>query len=192
MVETEVIRMKLRNTLILLVIVIALFLFIYISEIRNPESPTEKSRTVGKMLQMEKENVSKIELVYADSKHEKIVCFKDDSEQWQIEQPLKVKADQKTIERLISKAMNKNIQRTINNPGSLTEYGLDAPQVTATFSLRDGTFRILLLGDPIPTGNYVYVKQDSVPDISLAPASIVDDLTKSVSDLRDLGSSSSK
>jgi len=177
--------MKFRNTLVFFGVVIVLFVLVYIFEIRKPGESTGEGANVGKMLLVEKEDVNKVELVYADPSYEKVVCSKDANGQWQIEQPLRAKADQKRMDRLVSDAMSKNIHSTLKELGSLAEYGLDSPRVTATFHLRDGTSRTLLLGDTVPTGNYAYIKKESASDISLVPASIVDDLTKFVSDLRD-------
>lgn len=177
--------MKLRNTLILFGVVAVLFALVYVFEIRKPEESTGKSRNLGKMLLLEKGSVAKVELAYSDANYEKILCSRDESGQWQIEEPLKAKADQEEMDRLITKVITKNVQSTLKNPGTLAEYGLEDPRVTATFHLSDGTFRILMLGDTAPIENYVYIKQKSTPDISLVPASIVDDLTKFVSDLRD-------
>ncbi len=177
--------MKFRSTLILLIIVLVLLAFVYIFEIRKPKESTRESDNLGRLLSLAKEDVSKVELAYNDPSYEGIVCFKDDAGVWQIEQPLRAKADQKLMERLISGAMDKYIQRTLKETEDLSEYGLDNPRVTATFYLQDGTFRTIMLGDTVPTGNYVYIKQKAVPDISLIPASIADDLTKFPSDLRD-------
>ncbi len=177
--------MKFRSTLILLIIVLVLLAFVYIFEIRKPKESTRESDNLGRLLSLAKEDVSKVELAYNDPSYEGIVCFKDDAGVWQIERPLRAKADQKLMERLISGAMDKYIQRTLKETEDLSEYGLDNPRVTATFYLQDGTFRTIMLGDTVPTGNYVYIKQKAVPDISLIPASIADDLTKFPSDLRD-------
>ena len=160
--------MKFRNTLILLGVVVILFVLVYVFEIRKSEESTGRSENLGKMLLVEKEDVNKVELIYADPNYEKIVCSKDDKGQWQIEQPLKAKADQKRMDRLISDAISKNIHNTLKEPGSLAEYGLDSPRVTATFHPGDDTSRTLMLGDTVPTGNYAYIKQKSASDISSA------------------------
>jgi hypothetical protein len=178
-------NMRFRNTLILFGVVVILFVLVYAFEIRKPGESTEKSKNLGEMLLVKKENVNKVELIYADPNYEKLVCFKDDNGEWQIEQPLKAKADQNIMDRLISNAMSKNIHSTLKDPGEPTEYGLGNPRVTATFHLLDGISRTLMLGDTVPTGNYAYFKQKGISDISLVPASMVDDLTKFVSDLRD-------
>lgn len=177
--------MKYRNTLILFAVVIILFVFVYVFEIRKPEQTEEKNRNLGKLLLLDSEYINKIELRYADPNYERIVCSRGEAnERWQIDQPLQVKADQLAIGKLLAGAMEKNIHNTLKEPGNLSEYGLDNPRVTAIFSTKNGVSRILTLGNTVPTGNYAYIKQDSVPDIYLAPASIVDDLTKFVSDLR--------
>lgn len=177
--------MKLRNTLILFVIAAALFTFVYVFEIRKPEDANGKSKNLGKRLLLEREEIDKIELAYADPDYERIVCSIDNSGSWQIEQPLRANADQKIMDRLVSGALGKSIHETLKDPVALSEYGLDNARVSATFFLKDGVSRTLLLGNTVPTGNYVYIKEKSIPDISLVPASIVDDLTKFVSDLRD-------
>ena len=137
------------------------------------------------MLLMEESNVGKVELIYSDSNYETIVCSKDGDGKWHIEQPLRAKADQKVMDRLVSGSLSKRVQSTLEEPGSMDEYGLKNPRVTARFYLRNDTSRTLILGHTVPTGNYVYVNQKSHPDVSLVPASIADDLTKFVSDLRD-------
>lgn len=177
--------MKFKSTLILLIIVLVLFAFVYFFEIRKPKESTGEDKSLGKLLSLVKEDVSKVELAYSNPNYEKILCSKDDAGGWQIEQPLKAKADQKLMDRLISDTVGKNVQQTLKEAGDISEYGLDNPRVTATFYLQDGTSRTIMLGDTVPTGNYTYIKQKSIPDISLVPASIADDLTKFVSDLRD-------
>ena len=176
--------MKFRNTLILFGVVILLFGFVYIFEIRRPEESTGKSKNLGKMLLMRKGDIDRLELTYTDPEYENIAFFNDANGQWQIERPLRANADQKIMDRLLSNTVSKNILDTLKDPLDLAEYGLDNPRVIATFHLKDGTFRTLLLGNTVPTGNYVYTKQESSPDISLVPASIVGDLTKKPLDFR--------
>ncbi len=177
--------MKFKSTLILLIIVVVLFAFVYIFEIRKPKESTGEDKNLGKLLSLAKEDVNKVELAYSDPNYERIVCSKDDAGEWQIEQPLKAKADQKLMDRLISDTVGKYVHETLKEAEDISEYGLDNPRVTATFYLQDGASRTIMLGDTVPTGNYVYIKQKAVPDISLVPASIADDLTKFPSDLRD-------
>jgi len=177
--------MKFRNTLILLCVVLALAIFVYIFEIRGPEDTDGKSKNLGEALSLEIGNINKIELAYDDPNYEKIVCSANSDRQWRIEQPLKALADQKAVDRLIIDAISKNIHTSFKDTADLSEYGLEIPRVAVTFSLKDGTSRTLMLGNTVPTGNRVYVKEKNSPDISLVPANIVDNLTKFVSDLRD-------
>jgi hypothetical protein len=177
--------MKFRNTLILLIVVLILFAFVYVFEIREPKESNGKSENLGKILIMEKQDVNKVELSYSDPNYESIVSSKDESGQWQIEKPINAKVDQKIMDKLISDALSKIVHRTLENPGELSEYGLDKPRVTAAFHPQSGASKTINMGNTVPTGNYVYVKQSAESDIYLVPASIVDDMTKFVSDLRD-------
>lgn len=176
--------MKLRNTLILFGVVVILLVFVYVFEIRNPKEPTGKSRKLGEILSLGDGDISKVELAYADSEYEKIICSRDGDGQWQIEQPMNVKADQKVMGRLLAGTLGKNIHDTLKDPGGLAEYGLDNPRITATFHLKDGASATLFVGDTVPTGSYVYVKQKSIPDISLVPASIADELKKTLDEIK--------
>ena len=177
--------MKLRNTLILFGVVLVAFLLVYIFEIRNPGDSADKSKNLGELLLLKVKDINRLELLYADPDYERIVCVKDSGGEWQIEQPLRARADQKIMDRLISGAMGKSVHRTLKDPGALADYGLENPRVTAIFHPGTGASKTLMLGDTVPVGNYVYVKQKSIPDISVVPANIVDELTKFVSDLRD-------
>ena len=176
--------MKFRNTLILFGVVILLFGFVYIFEIRGPKEPSGKSKNLGEMLLMRRGDIDRLELTYTDPEYENIAFFNDPDGQWQIERPLRANADQKVMDRLLSNTLSKNIHDTLKNPLNLAEYGLDNPRVVAKFQLKDGTSRTLLLGNTVPTGNYVYIKQESAPGIYLVPAGIVGDLTKKPLDFR--------
>ena len=177
--------MKFRNTLFLLVVVLVLLLGVYLLEIRKPGESSGKSKNVGETLAIETSDINRIELSYAAPDYQRIVCSRDDNGVWWLQQPVVAEADQHEVKRLISSSMSKIVKITVKSSEDLAGYGLDNPRVTAVFGLKDGTSRALMLGATVPTGNYAYVKIKGKPEIYLIPASIVDDLTKFVSDLRD-------
>jgi len=177
--------MKLRNTLILLGVVLGLLAFVYMLEIRESDGPSGKGKKLGERLLLEKEDIYRLELTYADPEYERIVCSRGKWGQWHMEQPLVVRVDQKIMDKMLFSAVNRSIQSTLKEPAELTEYGLDNPRVVAVFHLKDGVSRTLLLGDTVPTGSYVYIKQKSTSDIHLVSASIVGNLTREPLHFRD-------
>jgi len=176
---------KLRNTLIMFGVVVVLFALVYALEIQRPHKDSQKSKNLGKILQMEVENVNKVELIYTVPENKNIVFSRDKKGQWQVDQPPKAKIDQKVMSDLVSDVVKISIYKAVENPGTLADYGLSKPHITAIFHLRDGTHRKLMVGNEVPIGSYVYLKEESSPDILMVPASIRDDLTKPASSLRD-------
>lgn len=177
--------MKLRGTLILFGIALVLFIFVYAFELRKPGGTDENGKNLGKKLMIQQDSVSKIELSYANSEYETIISSKDASGNWQIEKPISARADKKEIDKIISSVIGKSIQSTLKEQVAVAEYGLDNPRVTATFYLKDGDSKTLLLGNTVPTGNYAYAQQKSESEIIIVPASLADDLTRFVADIRD-------
>lgn len=168
--------MKLRNTLILFGIALLLFAFVYAYEIRKPKEDTDKS--LGRVLQMREGDVTKIKVAYSEPNSPVVICSKDSKGEWRVEQPPDMKVDQKTIQNLISGTTSKYIYNTIKEPGDLSEYGLDNPRVTAMFYLKDGTHRKIMIGDEVPIGNYVYLKDEFTPDIYMVPEIVADNFIK--------------
>jgi len=168
--------MKLRNTLILLFIVLILFVFVYFTELRKPGEISGKSKELGRILEIEKNNVIKIELAFADTGS--TIYSMGSNGQWQMEKPEKAKADGLVVDNIISRIIGKNVQSILKDQTNTVEYGLDKPRVTAIFHLKDGSDKVLLLGNPVPTGNYIYLQERSKSDIFLVPANIIDELIK--------------
>ncbi|MBM3212182.1 DUF4340 domain-containing protein, partial [Candidatus Poribacteria bacterium] len=88
------------------------------------------------------------------------------------------KADGLVVDNIISRIIGKNVQSILKDQTNTVEYGLDKPRVTAIFHLKDGSDKVLLLGNPVPTGNYIYLQERSKSDIFLVPANIIDELIK--------------
>lgn len=177
--------MKLKSTLLLLGIALGLFIFVYTVEFKKPKDSETQSKNLGKKMMIQHDRIVKISLDYADAEYENIICSKDADGNWQIEKPINAKADQKEMDRIIYSVIGKNIQRILKDQESVIEYGLDNPKITAIFHLEDGEAKTLLVGNMVPTGNYVYIQQESKSEILLVPASIADDLTKKIDELQE-------
>jgi hypothetical protein len=171
-------KMKQKTTFILLGIVIVLFAFIYAFELRKPDDNTKNSKKLEIILKIPPDSINKLEIAYTTPQTANLTLIKDNKGSWQSQPPSK---DTKTISESISKALGRSILNTVKEPGNLNDYGLAKPRITLTFHLQDGTSKKIMLGNEIPTGNYIYLKDESLPDIYIVIASIVEDFTKLIS-----------
>ena len=170
--------MKVKTTLILLGVFVVLFAIVYVFEIRKPEDGNKKSKKVDDVLSIPEADINKIEIIYVTPKIATLTAAKNDKGLWQSQTP-NIKSD--LIQKAISEALSKYVFDTVKDMGGLAEYGLDNPRVAVTFYFKDGTKKKIMLGNEVPIGNYVYVKDESKPDIYMIPASILEDFTKLIS-----------
>ncbi len=173
--------MRIRTTLILFIIVILLLAFVYIFEIRKPKEDPTISKRLDKILNIKEEDINKLEISYAKFP-DIIISSKDKDGKWKLDQPSNIKLDSNNISELVSKTLNRKIYDRLEEIGSLDEYGLKNPDVSVKFELKDGKSKKLMIGNEVPVGNYVYIKEETSPEIYTIPASIADDFTKLVSE----------
>jgi len=105
---------------------------------------------------------------------------------WAIVAPAEIASDTSEIESFINEIPN--LQSTPvegDTPLAASEYGLDAPQKTFRFKLRDGQTVALLLGNQNITGTSKYGKLDSSPNVFLIETASATVLDKTLFNLRD-------
>jgi hypothetical protein len=168
---------KFKTTLILFGIAIVLFAFVYAFELRKPKDE-KKSKNIETVLNISKDKLNRIEITYTTPKNFILNLIKNDKDQWQSQSILEPKPTPKAIHDTIASSLGKSIFDTVKEPGGLNEYGLFKPRVIVMFYFKDGTHRKIMLGSEVPIGNYVYIKEESTPDIYMVPASIVEDFIK--------------
>lgn len=173
--------MRIRTTLILFVIVILLFVFVYFFEIRNPKEDPNINKRLDRILGIKEEDIENLEISYAKFPGTIIKCSKDKDNTWKSEQT-STKLESKDISELISKTLDRKIYDKVKEIGNLDEYGLENPNVSIKFYLKDNTKKNLIIGNEVPVGNYVYIKEESSPEIYTIPASIANDFTRLVSE----------
>ena len=71
------------------------------------------------------------------------------------------------------------------NPTNLKDYGLEYPSVTAEAELKDGSKKIVYLGNLTPDNNTYYLMMKDDPKLYAVPASYVENLRYKLSDVRD-------
>jgi hypothetical protein len=164
----------------MVVVLLVLGVYAYFVEFAKEKAEAENK----KLFAFDKETVTEVLLTYPDrSLHLK----RDADGQWQITQPLQVKADESTVDNLINAIVDTEIKRTLDEPQQdLSLYGLNAPVVKLQITLKDGkTLPILSIGKDTPVGFSVYVQKENDSKILLAPQSFRIGMQKEVRDVRD-------
>jgi len=124
-----------------------------------------------KVAAFEKDDVDKIELLYADSS---IVCVKDTADNWSITAPEARKGENWKIQGILTDIANLKAEVFVAETGAeLAQYGLDDPRITARLWMGEEVLVEFWVGDSkdeqvyVKTGDTVYlVKDDIVEDLS--------------------------
>ena len=178
--------MKFRTTLALLIVALGIGSYIWFFEKKTMS--TDEQEEKGKLVfHLKADDVDKIEIV---KEKQSIVCVKDKGGDWQIEQPLKYKADKSPLRsitsRLESLSSVRIIRRAELDEKKLEEFGLAKPRLAVRFT-ASGRGGGLSIGSDTAIGNNVYAKIIGGEDVFVVDKNIHQVLDKEVKDLRDRG-----
>ena len=105
---------------------------------------------------------------------------------WEIIAPAEIAPDHSEINSFVGEIPNlESVPVEGDAPLEPSEYGLDSPQKTFRFKLRDGQTVALSVGDENITGSSKYGKLDSSPSVFLLETADAAVLDKTLLDLRD-------
>ncbi len=175
--------MNYRTTLIIILLLIALAAsyFLFFDELveENNNKPS-----ISENYKLPREDITKLQLSYADKAYQSITIFKDDKGMWQITSPFIANADLSKVNTVLDDFLNKQIRQTLE-VSEYDQYGLDTPAITVQLWKHDDsnpkTFFIGKKGV-----NYsVYIKEQSEQHIFIIESSALDDLAISTTDVRD-------
>ena len=109
-------------------------------------------------------------------------------DQWQMKQPLNVRANYSTISSILDELEFAERNRVITGKEltGLTpkDFGLENPRARLTLQNKKGSM-ILLIGSETPTKDAVYAQLQGKKDVLVAPKSIYERVDRTLDDLRD-------
>lgn len=109
-------------------------------------------------------------------------------DQWQIKQPLDVRANYSTVSSILDELEFAERNRVISDKelAGLTpkDFGLENPRVRLTLQNKKGNI-VLLIGNETPTKDAVYAQLQGKKDVLVAPKSIYERVDRTLDDLRD-------
>jgi hypothetical protein len=117
-----------------------------------------------------------------------VFVLEKSGDQWQIKQPLNVRANSSTISSILDELEFAERSRTITEKelkgANLDEFGLEKPRARATLRAKKGTVG-LLVGNETPTKDALYVQVQGKRTVLVVPKSVYDRLNRTLDDLRD-------
>lgn len=127
-------------------------------------------------------DVDKFELNFSD---QKIVCSKDTSGTWMVEQPEPRKAKSWKVSTITRKASQLEVVKFVDDhPNSLSPYGLETPQVSAAFYKGEELVLDVSLGKQVDDN--VYAKTADSESVYLVEKEVLEDWTPEFDDISEV------
>lgn len=131
-------------------------------------------------------DISSITLAHPADPNTPAIHLQKSGDTWNIVQPIETQADQPTVDGIADQLAGAFVSQT--EPGSADRrkvYGLDPPQVSLEFQLRNGSKHTILIGTKDFSSDSAYTIIDGAQNVSLLPDFLATSAGKSVEDLRD-------
>jgi hypothetical protein len=170
-----------RSLLILLIVALGLGAYIYFVESERDPAGTVTRESV---FDVEREDITALTVRAAGADDATALERTDDG--WTITAPAQARADQMTVDAILSAITAMQIERVIEeNPTDLAQYGLEPAEVEVTFTTAGGASHTLAVGNATPTGSGMYARTGDTPRLLLVPSYHKASINKTTFDLRD-------
>jgi hypothetical protein len=171
----------LKSTLALIVILIGVGAYIYFVASKADDNPDAKTEKVFAGLATDK-----IDQLTVKSESGDTTTVKKTDNAWQVTAPVTTKGSDSDVTAVTGALGGLDVTRVIDeNPASLKDFGLDAPQIQIDYKTSDGKSGKLLVGAKNATGASLYAKRNDDKRVFLIPQYQETSLNKSTFDLRD-------
>ena len=147
------------------------------------DSGDKISRDKIKIYKIEKDDIKSFELIN-NLKTETVSCERSGASDWGMLKPRAYEIEKSEVEAVVTNLASLSLDRKIEKPGALKDYGLEKPAYAAVFVLKNGKKHTLFIGDKNPTGTFYYLKDKDINDIFLGYSFSLEPLLKGVKDLR--------
>lgn len=174
--------MKFKGTAWMMVAFLILGVYYFFVDLPAEKKKAREKEIAGKVVPFKAESVKEFSLV---KKGQTITLQRNNSNAWDLSQPLKAAGDNPAAETFLSEIENLEKSRVVeNNARNFEQYGLETPSIKIRLQFKEGGEETLLLGDNSPVGGNIYLKLESSPAVLLAAASKTS-FDKSVYEFRD-------
>lgn len=176
--------MRLKTTIVLLGIVAALALFVQFYE-KNKLTTDEWQLQAKKVFPgYESSRVKRIEIKREDGL---FIFEKLEQDDWALRKPLELKADLAEVTSILTELEFLKKIGTVEVGGKapgLASYGLEKPKIVASYWTGPDDKHTFFVGEKRAGGNEVYIRLEGSEEIYLVSGTLLERLTKSLSELR--------
>ena len=117
---------------------------------------------------------------------ERTLLRKGDDGKWQIVEPQPLRADQDTVNSMVSTLSSLSADKLVEEKAAdLSPYGLNKPGLTVKVARKDGKTSDVAIGDEVLTGSGSYAKVAGDPRVFTIASFTKTSLEKTANDLRD-------
>jgi hypothetical protein len=176
-----------KTTLIVLLLAVALGGYVYYSEFRNvkekPAADAPKPLYTFSIDDITSINVTR---PGPDSEKTAPVTLEHGADGWKLTSPITTRADRFAAESLAGSLTRVASSRSLPaDVAKMKNFGLDPPAATVEIHLKNGQTQKLSLGAMDFSDQNIYAQQGGAKDVLLVPSSLLTDVTRSLSELRD-------
>ena len=137
-----------------------------------------------KILALNPDSIAQLEIEKRGA--DPMILKKNAAGQWQMTAPQALAVDQSAASGLGSALENFSSERVVdNNATNLASYGLAPAALQVTATLKNGSKKVLLIGDDTPTGSADYAMLEGDPHLYTTSTANKTSLDKTWKDLRD-------
>lgn len=170
-----------RKTIILLILAVTLGAYVYFYEIKGGEERQKEMESADQLFQFERDSVRAI----AIRSPQGIFHFVQDADGWQIEHPVRTRADESPLNSLLSSLQNaKKVSSFPIAKGSRDQYGLGDYATLIHLKMNDGRRDSIQIGEQTSIGGNIYASSVDTM-VHLVAQTIKTNAEKSLFDWRD-------
>jgi hypothetical protein len=172
----------LKSTIALLAVLIGLVAYIYFVDSKKPAS--DAPETKAKAFTVDADQIEEIQIKPASGDPSRV---QKTNGTWQLVEPEKADADQGQVSNAATSLSTLEINRVVDdNPGDLSQYGLNPPKSDIAFRVKgQKDMHHLLLGEKTTTGGDLYAKTPDQKRVFLIAAYLENTFERTPFDLRD-------
>lgn len=155
--------------LILIVLLILYFVIDLQQKKSDQEAETEETEESSLPVSVTEDEISKVTVKNGDV----TMTYVKNDDTWTYEEDPDFPLDESAVNTKMNRLTTLTVDRVLESPEDLSEYGLDKPQQEVTVLKTDGTTFTLYIGNQNSSNNDFYVKVDDGADVYTMPSSSV-------------------
>jgi len=172
-----------KITAIVAAVFLALGAFIYFYEIKGEQKRKEEEKRQKDIFSFNEDEADEFTLMHSG---ETFVVKKGENDEWMIESPMKLRADDRVCKGVIRAFNDVTVSRVVaDSVSNLADFGLEKPEIKATFKLNGVPQDTLFIGDESVTGGRIFARKSGSDRVFLISSIYRNRLKKGLYDLRD-------